>query len=130
MISVAKAKSKPIVSIVDSDCDVCDSLCSLLSGLDVELCCFNSARDFLNSAINHNTAFLIAEANLPGMGGVELLECIQRNGYDIPTVIVATYSDVPTAVRAMQAKAVDFLEKPFVEGVLLKHVEHNLKVGH
>lgn len=120
-------QAKPVISIVDDNPDVCDSLVSLLSSLEVELACFKNVQDFLSSSAKDRTNFLIAEANLPGTGGVELLENLRKNGQNIPTVILATYSDVPTAVRAMQAKAIDFIEKPFIEGVLLKHVEKNLK---
>jgi two-component system response regulator FixJ len=63
------------------------------------------------------------------MGGLELQEEILRAGIQLPVIIVTGHADVPLAVRAMKAGAIDFLEKPFDGETLLHSVEKALKVG-
>ena len=64
----------------------------------------------------------MTEADLPGLGGLELLGLLRREGVDVPVIIMARRGDVETAVRAMRAGAVDVLEKPVVERVLLERI--------
>jgi two-component system response regulator FixJ len=60
---------------------------------------------------------------MPGMGGLEVQVALDRLGCTLPVVVMTGQGDVPTAIRAMKASAVDFLEKPFDEEVLLETVE-------
>ena len=64
----------------------------------------------------------IIEVNLPNMGGIELLEHINNLGIRLPTFILSSSSDISKAVRAMQAEAIDFIEKPFIENTLIEKV--------
>ena len=122
------SSTRAVVYVIDSDEEVCNALRSLFAGLNADVECFNSAESFLKLPLNRARAgCVLLEVNLPGMSGVELLERFQKTGFNLPTIVLATYSDVPTAVRAMQAKAVDFIEKPFVDGVLLRRVKEALE---
>lgn len=115
------------VLIADSDTEVCNSLEVLLSNIeDVSIQCFTDAKSLLEYDFNNDVACLVAEVDLPDINGVEVLEQLNSRGINIPTIILAACSDVPTAVRAMQAKAVDFIEKPFVEGLMLKRIKQIL----
>jgi len=117
------------VLVADSDDEVCDVLKDLLSGLeDVSVECFSDAHSLLNYDFGDDVACLVAEADLPDISGVEVLEQLNSKGLNIPTIILAACSDVPTAVRAMQAKAVDFIEKPFVESLLFKRIKQILQL--
>jgi FixJ family two-component response regulator len=116
------------ILVADSDKDVCDSLKNLLSGLqNVSVECFCDAKSLLACHFDNSVACLVAEVDLPDISGVEVLEQLNSRGLAIPTIILAACSDVPTAVRAMQAKAVDFIEKPFVESLLLKRIKQILQ---
>lgn len=116
------------ICVVDSDAEVCNALRLLLSGLHADVLCYNSAEKFLEALVDKNRiGCLVVEVNLPGMTGIELLEQLHKTGYDIPAIVLATYSDVPTAVRAMQARAVDFIEKPFVDSLLFRRVKRALQ---
>jgi two-component system response regulator FixJ len=118
---------KPIIYLIDDDEGLLDALSDLLNFVDVQIKRFNSAESFLSETIHTNAALLLVEAHLPGLSGVELMEYLLSKGHNIPTIVMANLSDVPTAVRAMQAKALDFIEKPYDEHALLKQVERILR---
>ena len=110
---------EPPVFIVDDDPAVCDSLAVLLkaSGFGVET--FESATQFLASGGAARHGCLIADIRMPDMDGLALQEELARRGALLAVIIVTGHGDVPLAVRAMKAGAVDFLEKPFDEETLM-----------
>jgi len=122
MLSKIKAIKKPIVYIVDSDHKLLCSLSKKLVQHEVTVEVFSSAEDFLNTRLRSRAACLIIEVNLPNMGGIELLEHINNLGVRLPTIILSSGSNISNAVRAMQAEAIDFIEKPFIENTLIEKV--------
>ena len=122
MLSKIKAIKKPIVYIVDSDHKLLCSLSKKLVQHDVIVEVFSSAEEFLNTKLRSRAACLIIEVNLPNMGGIELLEHINNLGVRLPTIILSSGSNISNAVRAMQAEAIDFIEKPFIENTLIEKV--------
>ncbi len=110
------------VFIVDSDDAIRDSLVRLLSALPCAIETFVSGEELLREKSLDRGACLITEMQLPGMCGLELLQAMERRGKALPTILLASNTDVPTAVQAMRAGAVDLIEKPFVERVLLSRV--------
>ena len=122
MLSKIKANEKPIVYIVDSDHKLLCSLSKKLVQHEVTVEVFSSAEDFLNTRLRSRAACLIIEVNLPNMGGIELLEHINNLGVRLPTIILSSGSNISNAVRAMQAEAIDFIEKPFIENTLIEKV--------
>lgn len=120
--SVSPAKQQVVV--IDADVEICHAIHTLLSGLDIEVRTFSSASEFTQAGIHHsNIVCFFIEVDLPDVNGVDLLERFNRTGTTAPTIIMATCSDVATAVRAMRAKAIDFIEKPLVANLLLKRVK-------
>lgn len=113
---------KPIVYLVDDDQRLMESLSAVLrlSGLTVEV--FESAEHFLNNKLRTRASCLVVEVNLPNMDGIELLKHINNLGLRLPTIVLSSSGNVSDAVRAMQAKAIDFIEKPFIENTLVKTV--------
>jgi FixJ family two-component response regulator len=122
VVSKIKALEKPIVYIVDSDHQLLDSLASMLRRKDVRVEVFDSAENFLKTKLRSRAACLIVEVNLLKMDGIQLLEHINDLGVRLPTIVMSTSSDVSEAVRAMQAKAIDFIEKPFIQNTLIERV--------
>ena len=112
----------PVVYLVDCDREIQRSLCELLNQNDVAVEVFESAEDLLKTKLRTRAACLIVEVNLPNMDGIELLEHINNLGVRLPTIVLSSNSNVTEAVRAMQAKAIDFIEKPFVKNSLIKKV--------
>ncbi len=113
--------------IIDPDPAVREGLQSLLRTLNVEVETYPSAEAFLAQPIPSNPGCLISEVHLPGMTGIELLQRLYRQGRNLPAILLSYHGDIPTAVHAMQTGAVDFLEKPFVDKVLLSRVRKIMK---
>ena len=111
--------AEPPVFIVDDDPDVRDSLATLLKSSGFHPETFESAAKFLASGGANRQGCLIADIRMPDMDGLALQEELARRGALLAVIIVTGHGDVPLAVRAMKAGAVDFLEKPFDEESLM-----------
>jgi two-component system, LuxR family, response regulator FixJ len=114
------------VFVVDEDEGVERSFKLLLGVLHLEVESFHSAEELLARLPERTPDCLIAEVYLPGMSGIELLRELRARGLKIPVIVVATHADVPLAVQAMQLGALDFIEKPFVDRVLVSRVKQAL----
>jgi two-component system response regulator FixJ len=116
------------VFIVDDDADIRDSLQLLLEVAGFKVRNFTSAKQFLTDDSSKHGC-LIADIRMPDMSGLELQEEVARRHLDLPVIIMTGHGDVPLAVRAMKAGAVDFLEKPFDEEKMLASVRRALEIG-
>lgn len=107
------------VFIVDDDADVRDALGLLLRvhGYRAEL--FACAEAFLAALTPHAAGCLVTDIRMPGMSGLELQNELAVRGSALPVVVLTAHGDVESARRALRARAVDFLMKPFQEGDLL-----------
>jgi RNA polymerase sigma factor (sigma-70 family) len=111
--------SKATVFVVDDDQAMRNSLKWLIESVGVSVESFASADDFLAHFQPGRAGCLVLDVRMPGMSGLELLEHLARSNMHIPAVIITGHGDVPMAVRAMKSGAVDFIEKPFNDEVLL-----------
>jgi FixJ family two-component response regulator len=118
---------KPLVFIVDDDISVRDSIGLLVQteGWQVEV--FPDASTFLEHEHGRVPSCLILDVNLPGLNGLELQQQISVQRPEMPIIFITGYGDVPTTVQAMKAGAVEFLQKPFAEDVLLDAVRGALE---
>jgi len=114
------------VFIVDDDEAMRDSLTWLLEGNGYQVRSFNSAEQFLSAYDASQVSCLILDVRMPGMSGPELQERMIAENIDIPIVFITGHGDVPMAVRAMKAGAVDFIEKPFSDTLILDGVKRAL----
>src|SRR5262245_44738127 len=113
----------PVVFIVDDDASVRRSLEMLIRRAGYQPRTFASAREFLACERTAAPSCLVLEVTLPDLDGFELLEGIADSGLGMPTIFMTEKGDVPTAVRAMKAGAVEFMTKPLAESVLLDAIE-------
>jgi two-component system response regulator FixJ len=111
--------AEPSIYVVDDDPDVRDSLATLLRSSGFKAETFESATAFLAGGGAARQGCLIADIRMPDMDGLALQEELARRGALLAVIIVTGHGDVPLAVRAMKAGAVDFLEKPFDEESLM-----------
>lgn len=118
--------ARPTVHIVDADIAVRESLRTLLELYAYEVRTYGEAEELLANGLGA-PGCVITEAHLPGMSGLELLERLRATAADVPVIVIAAQGGVPLAVRALRAGAADFLEKPFVEFVLLSHLRELLQ---
>jgi FixJ family two-component response regulator len=119
----AAQEAPPIVGIIDSDPVARAALKTLLQPVGVDVMSFDTAESYLLSGSSRSLACLIVDLLLPGMSGLELLRRLRGNGNDVPVILLADESDVPTAVAAMREGATDFIEKPYVNVAILKQVQ-------
>ena len=118
-----------LVSVVDDDQFSRESLRRLMRSLGYDVAAFPSAADFLASPRLGETAFLIADVNMPGMTGLELFEHLIEAGHAIPTILVTAYPDGLDRVHALNVGVVCYLRKPFDERLLIRHLCAALQSG-
>ena len=116
------------VFVVDDDQAMRDGLEFLIRAAGYEARTFESARAFLDACAPDMHGCLLLDIRMPGMSGLELQEHLQRRQITLPVIIVTAYANVPMAVRAMQAGAFDFIEKPFDDTVLINRIRSALSL--
>ena len=114
------------VFVVDDDAPLRRGLRFLLKSAGFEVECFESAQVFLDEYNPKTRGVLLLDVRMPGMSGLELQEHLRAERITIPVIILTAYANVPMAVRAMQAGAFDFIEKPFDGAALLSRVRRAL----
>lgn len=112
----------PIVWIVDDDEAMRSSLKWLIESVGMRVESFSSAGAFLDRHYPGRFGCLLLDVRMPGMSGLELLDHLRKEQMLPPAIIITGHGDVPMAVRAMKAGAVDFIEKPFNDEVLLDSI--------
>jgi RNA polymerase sigma factor (sigma-70 family) len=117
------SKIRPTVYIVDDDVDIRTKLSQLLSTVGLHTRSFTSGREFLENVSPDCVGCMVCDVRMPMMSGLELLERLGAEDYDLPVVIVTAHADVPMAVSAMKLGAIEFLEKPVRPQVLLDHIQ-------
>lgn len=127
-----RIQSKPVhsvttVYIVDDDDAVRDSLQWLMRSVSLPARAYPTAADFLADWNPAMPGCLVLDLQLPGRSGLELQQELVRAGHRIPILFLSGEADVPTAVRAMHAGAVEFITKPYSERFLLERVQAALE---
>jgi len=112
----------PTVFIVDDDEAVRDSLQILLETEGYRTEIFESAIAFLDAFQTVRPGCVVADVRMPDMTGLELQAALIERRLDVPIVIMTGHGDVPMAVRALKAGAIDFIEKPFTDDLLLDSI--------
>lgn len=118
--------SASTIYVVDDDEAVRDSLGALLEARGYEVRGYPSAEDFLRDHRPNLRGCLLVDLQMPGMDGLALVERLKAAGSKLPVVVVTGHGDVPLAVKAMKVGAVDFLQKPYANEVMLEVVQRAL----
>jgi two-component system response regulator FixJ len=116
-------RTTPRVLVVDDDRVMRAVLHRVFLGAGFRVETFDSARALLNSADLRQPAVLLLDVKMPAVSGLELQGMLNTRGIELPVMFLTGTSDIPIAVAAMRAGAVDFLEKPFVAAELVRRVE-------
>ena len=114
---------KRIVHVVDDDAAVRRALMRLLRSEGLVAVAYETALAVLNAAPSLSSGCILLDLQMPGMDGLELLARLGELGIELPVIVVTGHGDVPTAVRAMKAGAVDFIEKPIDETQLFAAID-------
>jgi two-component system response regulator FixJ len=120
--------SESVVHVVDDDEAVRDSIAFLLRSAQLEVEVYESAVAFLGKVAGA-AGCVVTDVRMPEMTGIELVRRLKELGNKLPVIVMTGHGDVPLAVEAMKAGAVDFIEKPFDEATMLTAVRAALARG-
>lgn len=113
---------EPTVFVIDDQNVIRKSLSFLMSGAGFAVEAYSSAQAFLAAYDPERPGCIVLDLNMPGMSGMALLEYLGQRGDGRPVIVLTGHGDVPTAVHAMKAGAVDFVLKPYLPGDLIERV--------
>ena len=117
-----------VVYVVDDDEAIRDSLRLLLRSVGLKSELYANASDFLRSLDPTRHGCLLADIRMPGMSGLELQQELNERHIEVPTIFITGHGDVPMAVNAIKAGAIDFIQKPFRDQDLIDRIHEALQL--
>ncbi len=117
----------PAVYIVDDDAEVRDAIKLLMNSVGLAAETHESAQDYLEHFDPEHPGCLVLDIRMKGMSGLDLQDRLSQEPVHPPIIIITGHGDVPMAVRAVKSGAVDFIEKPFNEQLLLDAVHRAIE---
>lgn len=112
-----------VISVVDDDASVRTAIDNLLSSHGYLVHTFASAEEFLQSTHLHNSSCVVADVQMPGMSGLDLLTHMRAQGYKVPFIFITAFPEDSVRDRALKARAIGFLAKPFAAPALINCIE-------
>jgi two-component system, LuxR family, response regulator FixJ len=125
-MAMASEVDTDTVLVVDDDADARQSLEFLIRSVGLNIRSYPSAGDFLASSDLETAGCLVLDLRMPGMSGLELQERLNEMNVGIPIILLTAYAEVPIAVKAMKAGAIDVIQKPYSQQVLLDRIQQAL----
>lgn len=116
-----------VVHVIDDDDALRESLAFLLGTAQIAVRSHASAASFLEQLPIADLGCVITDVRMSGLNGIDLLKRLKERKIGVPVIVITGHGDVPLAVEAMKFGAVDFLEKPFEDEVLLASVQSALQ---
>ncbi|MBN1827894.1 MAG: response regulator [Deltaproteobacteria bacterium] len=111
-------KTNAVISVVDDDASVRNSLRRLLTSMGFEVRIFPSALEFLHKGPLHDYGCVIVDVRMPEINGLDLQKRLADSGVPLPIIFITAYEDPGVRAQAMQAGALAFFQKPFNEASL------------
>jgi DNA-binding NtrC family response regulator len=111
-----------LISIVDDDESIRKATKRLIESVGISVEDFASAEDFMISGRPQDSTCLILDVRLPGISGLELQNQLRTRDYRVPIIFITAHGDAEARTRALEAGAVDFLQKPFTESALFRAI--------
>jgi len=112
-----------VISVIDDDASVRTATNNLLSSHGYRVRTFASAEDFLQSVLPDDASCVVADVQMPGMSGLDLLMHVRTLGNDVPFIFITAFPDESVRARALKVGAICFLAKPFTGSVLIGCIE-------
>jgi len=119
--------ARPTIFVVDDDSAVRDALKLLLRSVGQAVETFGSGQEFIEAYSEDRPGCLVLDIRMPGMSGLELQQRLNERHSILPIIFITGHGDVPMAVEAMQAGAVDFIQKPFRDQDLIDRINQALE---
>jgi two-component system, LuxR family, response regulator FixJ len=120
---------KSIVHVIDDDQAVREVLAFQLGSAGIDVRTYESAAGFLKVAPTVQAGCIITDVRMPDLSGIDLLRRLRELKVAAPVIVITAHGDIPLAVEAMRMGAINFLEKPFDDDVLLASVRSALEQG-
>ncbi|OYV21505.1 MAG: Two component transcriptional regulator, LuxR family [Methylococcaceae bacterium NSP1-1] len=120
-------KPGTLVYLVDDEFSVRDSLALLIESTGQSVRSFESAEAFLNNYDPEQPGCLLLDVRMPSMSGLELQGELLKREIFIPIIFISGHAGIPDSAKAFRAGAVDFLEKPFDNEILLERIDEAIK---
>lgn len=120
-------QTEPTVFVVDDDEAILDALSQLLEATGLSVESYNDGASFLAAYRKDRPGCVLLDVSMPGMDGKEVQRMLKNRGFNIPILFLTGHGDIPMAVEAVQAGALDFLEKPIPGPALLERVRRALE---
>jgi two-component system, LuxR family, response regulator FixJ len=118
--------NRELIHIVDDDDSARKSLIRLLESVGYRAEAFSSAKEYLETEPGEVPACLIVDMRMPGMSGLELQQALNDTQPSLSIIFLTGFGTIPASVKAIQAGAVDFIEKPFDEQTLLESINRGI----
>jgi RNA polymerase sigma factor (sigma-70 family) len=115
------------ILVIDDDASFRRAIERLLASVGLPVITFASAQEFLQYELPAGPACLLLDVRMPGLSGLELQDLLASTGRQMPTIFLTGYGTIPMSVRAMKSGAMDFLQKPCDDQVLLEVISHALE---
>lgn len=112
-----------VISVIDDDASVRAATTNLLSSHGYMVRTFASAEDFLRSPHPDGSSCVVADVQMPGMSGLDLLNHVRNSGNNVPFIFITAFPDESVRARALKVGAICFLAKPFAGPVLVGCIE-------
>jgi RNA polymerase sigma factor (sigma-70 family) len=121
------SEPEPTVFVVDDETSVRKALARLFKSVELRVETFDSAEEFLARGTPDAAGCLVLDVRMSGLSGLELQERLESIGRGMPIVFITGHGNVPMSVKAMNGGAIDFIEKPFDDQVLLDAVHRAIE---
>ena len=115
-------RSRPLIAVVDDEPDVCDAIAMTLKSTGFRAAAYTDPSAFLEDVARLDAECILLDVRMPHVSGLEVQQALEARGVDIPVVFVSGHGDIPMAVSAVRAGALQFLEKPFLQQALVDAV--------
>ena len=116
----------PTVTVVDDDDQVRESLAALVQSMNLDVECYASGREFLDNYSAARPGCVVLDLRMPQISGLEVIDELAARNIQVPIIMISGHGDIPAAVSAMKAGAVDFFEKPYRGAALMEAVRSAL----
>jgi two-component system response regulator FixJ len=118
----------PVVFVVDDEAAMRDSLRWLIESTGLRVETYGDAKTFLDAIRPEVPGCLVLDVRMPGLSGLDLQAELAHRGIRLPTIVITGHAEVQMAVQAVKAGAIDFIEKPFSDQLLLDRVRQGIEI--
>ena len=118
----------PVVFVVDDEAAMRDSLRWLIESTGLRVETYGDAKTFLDAIRSDVPGCLVLDVRMPGLSGLDLQAELAHRGIRLPTIVITGHAEVQMAVQAVKAGAIDFIEKPFSDQLLLDRVRQGIEI--